>query len=132
MRGSPETLVAQNNYNFDDLVAKAHRENPRWSMMDCQYWAVAIKRYHGPYSDDVWQAMSGTMRTEDALEKIQLPMVILKADAPPETRKAHQEAASVMQKGKLVHIDDSGHNLQRDQPERSEEVIREFLSRLPL
>ncbi|HYQ57557.1 MAG TPA: alpha/beta hydrolase [Draconibacterium sp.] len=128
MRGTPETLVAQNNYSFDALEGKAHRENPRWSAMDCEYWAVAIKRYHGPYSNDIWQAMSGTMRNNNALVKIPLPMIILKADAPPETREAHQEAASVMQNGKLVHIDNSAHNLQRDQPERSAEVIRGFLS----
>lgn len=128
MRGSPEELVAQNDYSFDDLVAKAHRGNPRWSMMDCRYWATAIKRYHGPYSDEVWQAMSGTMRSDNALAKIQVPTIILKADAPPEVRQAHQEAASVMQNGKLVHIDDSAHNVQRDQPERAAEVIKAFLS----
>jgi len=132
MRGSPEALVAQNDYSFDDLVAKAHRDNPRWSTMDCRYWAIAIKRYHGPYSDEAWQAMSGTMRSENALAKIEVPMIILKADAPPEARQAHQEAASVMQNGKLVHIDDSAHNLQRDQPDRATEVIREFLSGLSL
>lgn len=132
MRGSPVELVAQNNYGFDELVEKAHHDNPRWSIMDCEYWAVAIKRYHGPYSEDVWQAMSGTMRSENPLAKIQLPMIILKADAPPEVRKVHQEAASVMPNGKLVHIDDSAHNLQRDQPARAEAVIREFLSTLSL
>jgi pimeloyl-ACP methyl ester carboxylesterase len=130
MRGSPEALVAQNNYAFDDLVTKAHRENPRWSMMDCQYWAVAIKRYHGPYSDQVWQAMSGTMKSQDALAKISVPMIILKADAPPEVRKVQQEEASIMQHGKLVTIDNSAHNVQRDQPERAVQAIREFLNTL--
>jgi pimeloyl-ACP methyl ester carboxylesterase len=130
MRGTPEALVKQNNYGFDNLVAKAHRDNPRWSTMDCQYWATAIKRYHGPYSDEIWQTMSATMRSDSALAKIQVPMIILKADASPEARKVHQQQASVMQKGKLVHIDNSGHNLQRDQPERAAEVIRDFLSKI--
>lgn len=30
-------------------------------------------------------------------------------------RKAHLEAANVMQKGKLVHIDGAGHNLHHDE-----------------
>lgn len=128
MRGTPEDLVKQNNYSFEDLVAKAHRENSRWSMMDCGYWAVAIKQYHGPYSEEAWQVMNSSMRNENALARIQLPMIILKADAQPETREAHQKAASVMQHGKLVHIDNSAHNVQRDQPKRAAEVIREFLS----
>ena len=64
------------------------------------------------------------------MAKIKVPMIILKADASPELRKMHQEQAAVMQKGKLVHIDNSGHNLQRDQPDRAAQVIREFLEEL--
>lgn len=130
MSGSPEVMVKQNNYGFEALVAKAHWDNPRWSMMDCHYWAIAIKRYHGPYSNEVWQTMFNTMRNENALAKIQIPMIILKADAPQEVRKAQLEEASVMQKGKLVHIDNSGHNLQRDQPLKAASVIKEFLQEL--
>lgn len=129
---TPEILVKQNNYSFDDLVAKAHRENPRWSMMDCEYWAVSIKQFHGPYSKEIWQVAFNSMMNDNALARIQLPMVILKADAPAEIREAHQKEASVMKNGKLIHIDNSGHNVQRDQPKKAAEVIRNFLSKLNL
>jgi pimeloyl-ACP methyl ester carboxylesterase len=130
MFAPPETLVKQNNYNFDDLVAKCHRDSPKWDLVDCQYWALSKKQYHGPYSDAVWQAMSGSMRAGDALAKITVPVIILKADAPPEARKAHLEAASVIQHGKLVHIDGAAHNLHHDQLKRTVEVLNEFLSKL--
>lgn len=74
-----------------------------------------------------WQAMSGVMRTEDALAKIIVPALVLKADAPPERRKANEQAAKVMQKGKLVHIDDAGHNLHHDQLDITVKEINEFL-----
>lgn len=130
MNGTPETLAKQNNYSFDDLVAKCRRESPKWDLVDCQYWALSKKQYHGPYSNDAWQAMSGSMRTGDSLAKIPVPMIILKADASPEAREAHKEAAKVMQKGKLVHIDGAGHNLHHDQLNRTVEVMSEFLSTL--
>jgi N-formylmaleamate deformylase len=41
-----------------------------------------------------------------------------------------EEAASVMQKGRLVHIDGGGHNLHHDELERTVEVLTEFLSSL--
>jgi hypothetical protein len=50
MIGSPEVLVRTNNYHYDDLVAKAHRQNPKWDIVDCQYWALSKKQYHGPYT----------------------------------------------------------------------------------
>jgi pimeloyl-ACP methyl ester carboxylesterase len=130
MRGSPEVLVAQNNYPFDDLVAKCRQQTPKWDLVDCQYWALSKKQYHGAYADQTWQAMFGTMRTGDSLAKIPVPALILKADAPPEVRKTHVEAVSVVPKGKLVHIDGAGHNLHHDQLARTVEVLTGFLSAL--
>jgi pimeloyl-ACP methyl ester carboxylesterase len=130
MTGTPETLVAQNNYKFEDLVATCRRATPKWALLDCQYWALSKKQYHGAYSSGTWQAMSGTMRTADALAKIKVPALVLKADASPEVRKANEEAAKVMQRGRLVHIDGAGHNLHHDQLARTVEVLKEFLATL--
>lgn len=119
-----------NNYSFDDLVAKAHRQNPKWDIVDCQYWALSKKQYHGAYTSEEWQAMSGSMRVGDALSKIPVPTLILKADASPEARKGHLDAAKVMQKGRLVHVDNAAHNLHHDQLSRTYELLKEFLSTL--
>jgi len=130
MFGDPETLVKQNNYSFEDLVATGRRQNPKWDIVDIQYWALSKKQYHGPYTNEAWQAMSGTMRVGDSLAKIPVPGLVLKADTSPEGRQANLQAASVIQKGKLVHIDDAAHNLHHDELERTVEVLTEFLSTL--
>ncbi|MCS3797211.1 alpha/beta fold hydrolase [Niastella sp. OAS944] len=130
MVGSPETPVAQNNYRFEDLVATGRRQFPKWDSVDVYYWALSKKQYHGPYTSEAWQAMSGTMRIENALAKILAPAIILKADALPEVRKTNEDAARVMPKGKLVHIDGAGHNLHHDQLARTVEVLQSFLSTL--
>jgi pimeloyl-ACP methyl ester carboxylesterase len=130
MRGAPEVLVAQNNYRFEDLVAKCRKQTPKWDKVDCQYWALSKKQYHGAYTAEAWQAMSGTMATGESLAKIPVPALILKADAAPEVRKNHQDAASVMQKGRLVHIDGAGHNLHHDELKRTMAVLTEFLATL--
>jgi pimeloyl-ACP methyl ester carboxylesterase len=130
MFGTPDVLMKQNNYSFDELVAKARRQTPKWDIVDCQYWALSKKQYHGAYTSEGQQAMSGSMRTGDSLAKISVPALILKADAPPPARQQQIEAASVMPKGKLVHIDGAGHNLHHDQLARTVEVLKEFLSTL--
>lgn len=130
MFGAPETLVAQNNYNFDDLVATSQRRHPKWDIVDHQYWALSKKQYHGAYSREMFAVMSGSMRTGDSLATIPVPVLILKADAPPEAREAHQETVSEMPRVKLVHIDDAGHNLHHDQLDRTLEALSEFLSSL--
>ena len=130
MFGSPETLVAQNNYSFEDLVATGKRRHPKWDIVDNQYWALSKKQYHGGYSQEMFAVMSGAMRTGDSLAKIPVPMIILKADASPEAREAHHEAAKAMRKGKLVHIDGAGHNLHHDDLKQTVEVLTEFLKSL--
>ena len=128
--GTPETLVATNNSSFDELVATCHRQTPKWDMVDCQYWALSKKQYHGAYTTEAQDVMSGVMRIGDSLAKITVPALILKADASPEVRKSNEETARVMQHGKLVHIDGAGHNLHHDELKRTMEVLNEFLSTL--
>jgi pimeloyl-ACP methyl ester carboxylesterase len=128
MAGSPETLVAQNNYDFDDLVALCRRQNPKWDLVDCQYWALSKKQYHGRYSTSATQPAPGGMSTGDILAKIQVPALILKADAPPDVRKTNEEAAKVMPRGTLVHIDGAAHNLHHDQLARTVEEFKKFMS----
>ena len=98
--------------------------------MDCQYWALSKKQYHGAYTPEAWQAMSGPMGAGESLAKIPAPALILKADAPSDVRKAHQEAARVMQKGRLVHVDGAGHNLHHDQLERAVAELTAFFATL--
>lgn len=130
MFGEPAVLVHQNNYSFDDLVEKGHRENPKWSDTDVKYWALSKKQYHGPYSDAAWNAMHGTMKTEGALAKIPVKSLILKADASPEQRKANEESVERMDRVKLIHIDGAAHNLHHDELERTVKEIIKFLSGL--
>lgn len=130
MFGDPETLVKQNNYSFEDLVEKGKRDNPKWNIVDIKYWALSKKQYHDAYTQEAWQAMSGSMRTENSLSNIKVPSLILKADTSPEGRKANEEAVNGMQKVKLVHVDGAAHNLHHDELDRTVKEIREFFSLL--
>jgi pimeloyl-ACP methyl ester carboxylesterase len=132
MGGTAEALVAQNNRPYDDLVAQCRKQTPKWDLLDCQYWAVSKRIYHGSYAsgDGRGPGGGGGMSTSEALGKITAPALILKADAPPETRRANEEAAKVLKNGKLVHIDGAGHNLHHDERQRTVEALGSFLSSL--
>ena len=126
----PVAMVNQNNAKFEDLVATCHKNTPKWDIIDCQYWALSKKQYHGAYTLQESQAMSGTMRTKDALSKIPVPSLVLKADATPEVRKANEEAVKNLPRVKLVHIDGAGHNLHHDELQRTVKELNEFFSKL--
>jgi pimeloyl-ACP methyl ester carboxylesterase len=130
MFAAPQIMVAQNNDPYDALLATCARQNAMWDPVDCQYWALSKKQYHGAYSQAQQQAMRGTMSTGDALARITAPALILKADATPEVRAANDQAASVMKTGKLVHVDGSRHNLHHDKRARTVELLNEFLGKL--
>jgi len=129
MGGTAEALAAQNNRSYDDLVAQCRRQTPKWDPLDCAYWAVSKRQYHGSYVSGGGRGPGGGgMSTIDTLSKITVPALILKQDAPPETRRANEEAARVLKNGKLVHIDGAGHNLHHDQRQRTLDVLKPFLA----
>jgi len=130
MFGSTETLVAQNNTSFEGLVSICGKQNPKWNPADCQYWALSKKQYHGPYAEAQSRAMTDTMAIADALSKITVPALILKADALPEVRKANEQTASALKNGKLVQVDGAAHNLHHDQRKRTVQEITAFLNTL--
>ncbi|MCC7176267.1 MAG: alpha/beta hydrolase [Bryobacterales bacterium] len=129
MRGTPEALVAQNNRSYDELLAQCRKQTPKWDLLDCQYWAVSKRIYHGSYATG-GPGTGGSAAYTSVLGKITAPTLILKADAPPETRRANEAAAKVLKNGKLVHIDGAGHNLHHDERQQTLKVLREFLRAL--
>jgi pimeloyl-ACP methyl ester carboxylesterase len=88
--------------------------------------------YHGTFPTGVEPGTGGFRggNTAETLSKISAPALILKADAPPETRTANNEAAKVLKNGKLVHIDGAGHNLHHDKRQKTVEVLTAFLGSL--
>jgi pimeloyl-ACP methyl ester carboxylesterase len=132
MGGEPAALVAQNNRSYDGLVAQCREQTPLWDRLDCEYWAVSKRQYHGNYHARSGRprGVGGRTSTAETLAQITVPTLILKADAPPETRKTNEEVAKALKNGKLVHIDGSGHNLHHDQRQRTMEALRPFLNSL--
>ena len=131
-RSDPAALVEQNNRPYDDLVAQCREQTPLWDKLDCEYWAVSKRQYHGSYApaSDRPRGAGGRASTAETLSEITVPTLILKADAPPETRKTNEEVAKALKNGKLVHIDGAGHNLHHDQRPRTVEVLTQFLGSL--
>jgi pimeloyl-ACP methyl ester carboxylesterase len=129
MGGSPEEMVAQNNRPFDELVAQCRQQTPKWDLLDCEYWAVSKRLYHGSYTSG-GTGTGGSASYISNLGKITVPTLLLKADAPPEARKANEEFVKGMKHVKLVHIDGAGHNLHHDERQQTLKVMREFLGAL--
>ena len=138
MGGTAEALVAQNNRSYEDLVATCQKQTPKWDLLDCQYWAVSKRIYHGSYASGAGRGAGagrgpgggGGMSTTDALSRITAPALILKADAPPETKAANDAAAKALKNGRLVHIDGAGHNLHHDERQQTVKVMRAFFRTL--
>jgi pimeloyl-ACP methyl ester carboxylesterase len=131
MQGTAENLVAQNNRSYDELLAQCSRDSPKWDLLDCQYWAVSKRIYHGSYIAGSGPGGGGARpNIAEMLAKITAPALILKADAPIDTRKANEEAAKPLKNGKLVHIDGAGHNLHHDQRRRTVQELMSFLKPL--
>jgi pimeloyl-ACP methyl ester carboxylesterase len=82
------------------------------------------------HPDNVYRSFGNRPPMEELFDKIDVPTLILKADAPPDVRKQNEAAAKHLKDGKLVHIDGAGHNVRREQKQSLLAALNEFLKGL--
>lgn len=72
-------------------------------------------------------AREGYPNPRDVYPEIDVPTLILKADADETERERHREIAALLENGHLVHVDDAGHCVFRDQRATATAVLQDFL-----
>jgi pimeloyl-ACP methyl ester carboxylesterase len=110
-------------------IARTKR-HPGWTAVEYDRWAQS-KLLVEPNVIDILDGQ-GIGDAGVTYAKIQVPTLILKADAGGATRKKNLEVASLLPRGKLVHIDGAGHVIRNDRPVETEREIRTFLAGLGL
>jgi len=113
----------------EKLIKHARTErHPGWADIDYDLWAESKLMVRANVVDIL--AGKGFGNAGETYPRIIAPTLILKADADEENRKKHQEIASLLPNGKLVHIDGAGHVIRNDRPAETEREIRAFLAGL--
>jgi len=131
--GSPEErrarILTQNNTSFDDTVAQCMKNSPKWGQSECEYWAPSKRRQHPGFGFAAGAgAAAGRPPISEIFAKITVPTLILKADAQGEARQKNEEAAAILKKGKIVHIEGAGHNVRRENKARVLDVLKPWLA----
>jgi len=116
-------LLSFRNWTKEQLLERAASENPHWTEGEWDSWAESKLQF----SPRIIETVRDLPDVGALLPRIQEPVLLLKADASPEERRKHIEAASGMREGRLIHIDGAGHTIHRDKPAETLAAIREFL-----
>lgn len=129
--GTPEEritrMIQRNNMSLADLKADCMKNSPKWGEAECELWAPSKRRHH-PATALI--GFSGRPPMTEILPKITAPTLILKADAQGDLRKKNEEAAALLPKGKIVHIDGAGHNVRRENKPMALATTKAFLAGL--
>ncbi len=120
-------ILARNNQSQEQLVAQCRKDSPNWEPSECDYWA-ASKRSHHP--NTALGTIGNRPPMSELFPQITAPTLILKADAQGDLRKENEQTASLLKRGKIVHIEGAGHSVRRDQKLRLLEVLKPFLASL--
>ena len=122
-------ILARNQTSYDDLVKGCVESSPNWGLQECRIWAPS-KRLHHPSNADRYRAFAERPAMSELFAKIEVPTLILKADADEDTRAKNREVAAKLRNGKIVHIDGAGHNVRREQKTALLAALRDFLAAL--
>ena len=120
-------ILERNNSTYEELVAQCMKNSPTWGQSECEYWAPSKRLYHPANMSRPW---GGRPPMSELLEKITAPTLILKADAEGELRQINEKTASLLKRGKIVHIKGAGHNVRREGKQETLEVLNQFLKEL--
>jgi pimeloyl-ACP methyl ester carboxylesterase len=117
-------VLARNNRSHEDYVADCLKNTPKWGRSECEIWAPSKRRHH---PNTALTGMAGRPPMKDLLPKITAPTLILKADAQGDARRENETISALLPHGKIVHIEGAGHNVRRDEKQKTVAALREFL-----
>lgn len=120
-------ILARNNMSFEQLVEGCMKSSPKWGRNECEIWAPSKQRHH---PNTALSIPSERPPMAEMLKKIVVPALILKADATGEARMANEKAASLLVKGRIVHVTGAGHNVRRENKAMALDATNAFLSSL--
>ena len=120
-------ILERNNKTYDELVSECLKRNPQWGRSECEYWAPSKRLYHPNLA---YRGLGDRPPMSKLFAKITAPTLILKADAKADVKRQNEEVARRLKNGRIVHIEDAGHCVRRDQKERALKTLKAFLGEL--
>jgi pimeloyl-ACP methyl ester carboxylesterase len=121
------SILARNNQSEAELVAECMQNTPKWGRNECEIWAPSKRRHHPDTA--LGRGLGARPPMSELFAKITAPTLILKADAQEDVRRQNDKVASILKHGQIVHIEGAGHNVRRDQKERTLAALKPFLAK---
>jgi pimeloyl-ACP methyl ester carboxylesterase len=120
-------VLVRNNLSEADLVADCMKNSPKWGRSECEIWAPSKRRHHPDTA--LGRGPGGRPPMTDLFAKITAPTLILKADAQGEIRQQNEKVTTILKRGQIVHIEGAGHNVRRDEKQRTLAALKPFLAK---
>ena len=120
-------VLARNNQSEAELVAGCLKGVPKWGRLECEIWAPSKRRHHPDTA--VGRGPGDRPPMSQLFAQITAPTLILKADAEGDARQQNEKTASILKRGEIVHIAGAGHNVRRDEKQRTLAALKPFLAR---
>jgi pimeloyl-ACP methyl ester carboxylesterase len=121
-------VLERNNRSEADLVAGCIKGSPKWGRSECEIWAPSKRRHHPDTA--LGRGVGARAPMSELFAKITVPTLILKADAQGEVRQQNEKIAGILKHGQIVHIEGAGHNVRRDEKQRTLAALKPFLAKV--
>jgi len=126
--GMRDWVASLQTKTVDELIAICRGISPRWPEEDYLPWAESKLQLN---IEVISRLSMGTVENlNDFFPKIPCPVLFLKADADEKERLRHRQIVAALPDGQIEHIAGAGHNVRRDEHDRTIAVLKKFLSKL--
>lgn len=123
--GMNDWVASLQSRSVTQLIELCRENSPNWPEVDYAPWAesklqldlASVERF----------SIFGERDLAEFLPALAPPALFLMADAPEEERARQREIVSRVPNGRVVNVEGAGHNVRRDEHERTTEILRRFL-----
>jgi pimeloyl-ACP methyl ester carboxylesterase len=121
-------ILKERGQTLKELIAERRAQSPNWSQDQLLHWAEA-KRQVSPHVAEM--AFSLPLRWRSPMRRIDCPILLLTGESDAGAHispKVAEEVSLLCRDGRVVHIQNAGHNIRRDQFERYLATVTAFLA----
>jgi len=126
--GMVSWITSLQTKTVDELVAICREDSPMWPEEDYLPWAESKLQLNMEAVSHL--SMATPENLNDFFPEISCPVLFLKADADEKERLRHRQIVATLPNGQIEHVKGAGHNVRRDQHDRTVKILKKFLDNL--
>ncbi|MBD3195523.1 MAG: alpha/beta fold hydrolase [Candidatus Lokiarchaeota archaeon] len=114
--------------DFQDIYKRGQKNNPEWWEDELKPWAESKVQFKQQNPSKLIKSLSTGFNWREMIKNIECPILLITSEEGIIDDDLAEEVVDLAENCKWVKIDDAGHNIRREQPDKFLSAVKQFLN----